>query len=225
MLLLACTKDHVIQKNTDLETLGCLHVWRCSNREIEGAKTTSRNNRLTPSLSSSHWGVWYRMLWGFPGSSDSIKNLPAMRETQVPSLRREDPLEKGMAPHFSILAWEFVDKGAWRATVHGVAKSWTQLSDFPILLFSSISLRWLLRKAFLSLFAILWNSSFKWVYRSFSPLPLASRCKSAALNMPENLENLAVATGLEKVSFHYNTKERQCQRMLKLPHNCTHLTR
>ena len=36
--------------------------------------------------------------------------------------------------------------------------------------------------------------------------------------MPENLENSAVATGLEKVSFHSNPKERQCQRMLKLPH-------
>ena len=34
----------------------------------------------------------------------------------------------------------------------------------------------------------------------------------------------AVATGLEKVSFHSNPKERQCQRMFKLPHNCTHLT-
>ena len=33
-----------------------------------------------------------------------------------------------------------------------------------------------------------------------------------------------VATGLEKVSFHSNPKERQCQGMLKLPHNCTHLT-
>ena len=40
-----------------------------------------------------------------------------------------------------------------------------------------------------------------------------------------NLENSAVATGLEKVSFHSNPKERQSQRMLKLPHNCTHLTR
>ena len=37
--------------------------------------------------------------------------------------------------------------------------------------------------------------------------------------MPENLENAAVATGLEKVSFHFNLKERQCQRMLKLLHN------
>ena len=42
--------------------------------------------------------------------------------------------------------------------------------------------------------------------------------------VPANLENSAVATGLEKVSFHSNSKERQCERMLKLPHNCTHLT-
>ena len=41
---------------------------------------------------------------------------------------------------------------------------------------------------------------------------------------PANLENSAVATGLEKVSFHYNPKERQCQRMFKLPHSCTYLT-
>ena len=50
-------------------------------------------------------------------------------------------------------------------------------------------------------------------------------CESAALNMPANLENSAVATGLENVSFHSNPKESQCQRMLKLPHNWTHLTR
>ena len=41
--------------------------------------------------------------------------------------------------------------------------------------------------------------------------------------MPANLENSAVATGLEKVSFHSSLEERQCQRMLKLPHNCTYL--
>ena len=40
----------------------------------------------------------------------------------------------------------------------------------------------------------------------------------------QHLENIAVATGLEKVSFHSNPKERQCQRMLRLSHNCTHLT-
>ena len=42
---------------------------------------------------------------------------------------------------------------------------------FPILLFSSISLHWLLKKAFLSLLAILWNSEFKWEYLSFLLLP------------------------------------------------------
>ena len=35
-----------------------------------------------------------------------VKNLPAMQETQVQSLGWEDPLEKGMATHFSILAWK-----------------------------------------------------------------------------------------------------------------------
>ena len=49
---------------------------------------------------------------------------------------------------------------------------------FPILLFSSISLHWSLRKAFLSLLAI-WNSAFKWVCLSFSPLPFASVLFSA----------------------------------------------
>ena len=43
-------------------------------------------------------------------------------------------------------------------------------------------------------------------------------------SLSANLENSAVVTGLEKVSFHPNPKENQCQRMLKLPHNCTHLT-
>ena len=43
---------------------------------------------------------------------------------------------------------------------------------FPILLISPISLHWSLRKAFLSLLAILWNSAFRWIYLSFAPLPL-----------------------------------------------------
>ena len=58
---------------------------------------------------------------------------------------------------------------------------------FPILLFSSISLHGSLRKAFLSLLAILWNSAFKCVYLSFSPLPFTSLlfsaiCKAASEN-------------------------------------------
>ena len=48
--------------------------------------------------------------------------------------------------------------------------------------------------------------------------------KLLQFNMPANLENSAVATGLEKVSVHSNPKQRQCQRIFKLPHNCTHFT-
>ena len=47
----------------------------------------------------------------------------------------------------------------------------------------------------------------------------------AALYVPENLENLAMATGLEEVNFHSSPKERQCQRMFRLPHKRTYLTR
>ena len=50
---------------------------------------------------------------------------------------------------------------------------------FPISLFSSISLHCPLRKSFLSLLALLWNSAFKWVYLSFSPLPFPSLLSSA----------------------------------------------
>ena len=45
------------------------------------------------------------------------------------------------------------------------------------------------------------------------------------LKVCQQIWKTAVATGLEKVSFHSNPKERQCQTMLKLLHNCTHFTR
>ena len=58
-----------------------------------------------------------------------VKSLLAMQETWVRSLGREDPLEKEMATHSSILVWKIpAVRRAWWATVHGVAKSRTQLS-------------------------------------------------------------------------------------------------
>ena len=45
-----------------------------------------------------------------------------MQETWVRFLGREDPLEKEMATHSSILAWNPMDRGAWQATVHGVTR-------------------------------------------------------------------------------------------------------
>ena len=55
-----------------------------------------------------------------------VKNLPAIQETRVQFLGREDPLEKEMATSSNILAWRIpMDRGAWQGTVFGVAKSQT----------------------------------------------------------------------------------------------------
>ena len=64
--------------------------------------------------------------------AQTVKRLPAMQETQVQSLGREDPLEKEMAMHSSILAWKtpWTDEPGRLHTVRGVAKSRTRLSDF-----------------------------------------------------------------------------------------------
>ena len=62
----------------------------------------------------------------FPGRSLLKKNPPTMQESQemqVPSMGREDPLEKEMATIIIILTWKNpMDRAAWQATVHGVAK-------------------------------------------------------------------------------------------------------
>ena len=59
-----------------------------------------------------------------------VKNQPAMQETRVQSLGQEDPLEKGMTTHSSILAWRIPwTPGSLAGIVHGVTKSQTQLSD------------------------------------------------------------------------------------------------
>ena len=65
------------------------------------------------------------MLIGFPDGGifpfQMVKNLPAIQEPWVRSLSREDPLEKEMATHSSILVWRI----PWTEEPGGVAKSWT----------------------------------------------------------------------------------------------------
>ena len=70
----------------------------------------------------------------FPGIASLVaqlvKNLPAMKETQVRFLDWEDPLEEGTASHSSILAWRSpMDRGAWWVAVLGVAESQARLND------------------------------------------------------------------------------------------------
>ena len=58
-----------------------------------------------------------------------VKNLPTMQEPWVWPLGQEDHPEKGMAIHYSCLV-NSVERGAWRATVCGITKTWTQLSNW-----------------------------------------------------------------------------------------------
>ena len=62
-----------------------------------------------------------------------VKNLPANAgdtKDAGSNLGQEDCPEEGMATHSSIFAWRIpMDRGAWWATLHGITKSWTQLSD------------------------------------------------------------------------------------------------
>ena len=75
------------------------------------------------------FGEWLRAIRPSP-VAQMVKNLPAMQEIQVQLLGWEQPLEKGMATHSSILAWRIpMDRGACWATVREVTKSWTRLSD------------------------------------------------------------------------------------------------
>ena len=62
--------------------------------------------------------------------AQTVENLPAMWEIWVHSLGWEDPLEESMATHSNILAWRILmDREAWQAAVHRIAKSQTQLSN------------------------------------------------------------------------------------------------
>ena len=95
-------------------------------RRVEGNWATEHASR-----GDSYYFGTIRILEVYPARWSSlvaqmVQNLPAMQETWVGSLGQEDPLEKSMATHSSILAWRIpMDKGVWWATVHGIAKRQT----------------------------------------------------------------------------------------------------
>ena len=74
--------------------------------------------------------LWERLICLASLMAQLVKNPPALQETWFQSLGWEDSLEEGMATHSSVLAWGLpMNRGAWWATVHEVAKSQTQLSN------------------------------------------------------------------------------------------------
>ena len=120
-------------------------MWKmmCSNRKERLVKHRDFNNRpVCPGEESRE--TWVKRGWPqaltFPQVhagdvstqsvlwaslvAQTVQNPPEMWETWVRALGWEDPLEKGMATHSSVLSWRIpMDRGAWRAVGHGVAES------------------------------------------------------------------------------------------------------
>ena len=103
----------------------CLHiVFPGSSAGKESACNTGDPGLIPESGQSPGEGIGYSLQYSWASLvAQMVKNPPAMQETWIPSLGWEDPLEKEMATHSSLLAWRIpMDRRAWRATVHGVAR-------------------------------------------------------------------------------------------------------
>ena len=98
----------------------CMYVWKKESFSGSSAGKESTCNAEDPasipgSGRSPAEGISYPLQYSWASLvAQTVKNLPAMRETWVQSLDWEDPLEEGMATHPSILAWRIpMDRGAW----------------------------------------------------------------------------------------------------------------
>ena len=116
----------------------------------------------TPTLSLTKW-PWdnFFSILGFPGGSD-VKNLLAVQETQVQSLGQEYPWRRKWLPTLAVLPEKSHGQRAWWATVHGVAKSRTQLKRLTVSFLSPESLMTLFQP-----FITLLNNKLSLHFRSF----------------------------------------------------------
>ena len=168
-----------------------------------GSQRVGHDEQLSLSVYSCHLLISSASVRSIPFLSFIVPIGSAAKESacnvgdlgSIPGLGRSPGEGKGYAVQYSGL------ENSMDHVVHGVTKSQTRLNDFhfslcmkcilgilvflkrslvfPILLFSSISLHWSLEKAYFLLLAVVWNSAFRCVYLSFSPLPFSSLLFSA----------------------------------------------
>ena len=151
----------------------------------------------------------------------------------IQSLGQEGPLRKEMAIHSSILAWKI----PWMEEPGGLQSMGSQRVGHNW----ATNTHTLWYECQKKVLGTLWNYGVRLSFLPSIDVDLIMPCPRESLKkrllgfLKERLwksstqyaskfERLNSGTGLEKVSFHSNSKERQCQRMLKLLHNCTHLT-
>ena len=151
-LLICLTTDKSIEK--------VLNFWKCAIKKklfyfsplILKIQISYVGSNIFALFCVNWFFTWVTIYWMFPGYvvandlatalkyyraslvAQLVKNLPAMQETWVHSLVQEDPLEKEIAAHSSILAWRIhpMGRGAWQATIHGVSRVGHNLVTKPL---------------------------------------------------------------------------------------------
>ena len=150
----------------------------CIQRPIFSQQHTSLIVYTTFSEFSFHLSLGLPTSTAFPWASlvvQMVNRLPVMRETWVRSLGWEDPLEKEMVAYSSTLE-NSMDGGAWWATLHGVAKSQTRLSNFiGSLLSPEPSLVWLYLHLFPRSRTGSWLSFFHFILPNIFLFPLLQK--------------------------------------------------
>ena len=103
-------------------------IWGGSSAGKESTCNAGNPDLIPESRRSPGEGIGYPLQYSW--ASLVAQTVMQCRRPEFYPCVGKIPLEEGMATHSSILIWRIpMDRGAWQATVHGVAKSWTQLSD------------------------------------------------------------------------------------------------
>ena len=111
----------------EMATHSSILAWRIPWTEEPGELQSTESQRIGHDWATSlHFTSWQH--WGFPGGSQ-VKNLPAMQNlSSIPGSGRSPGGGRGYPLQYTCLE-NSMDGRAWQATVHGVVKNWTRLSD------------------------------------------------------------------------------------------------
>ena len=121
----------------DRSDLACTyHLFPDKERTVNWPRTPACWAEFSKGLTHLGFGFCFVFLWGLPGGSNGKASACSVGDLGlIPGLGRSPGEGNGNPLQYSCLE-NSMDGGAWWATVHGVTKSWTQLSGFTFLLFS-----------------------------------------------------------------------------------------